>query len=398
MQVLPLGQGSVLTHSPSGVCGHWQHKYSSLHKDILAGRLPARFAVHVSPRSGFSDRLVGMVSVFFYALLTERAIIFWRGPDDGLPQVGLAFEGPHINWTASEPYKDWLGPIPEGLFSHPDSAGPSWRHWDMLAGSGLAMYDRGDLLELGREVRTVLQTMHRGKSVALFSNPHTAARLYGMGLRPETAFGCALNYLFRPHAGIQRMFKRELAVLTDPSVFTIGLQIRCGSRAACGNNSTWVAPCLGSAASPDLGACCLRRTGDSSVLEPSRDRVDAGRLHCFVHCAEQVEQHWVVGNASVAWYVVSDSVHVRRRVEALHGAKVVTRTDLVLEHTAAGVDPDVIEGQATSNDGFRAALWCAHAPHHNIATGAVMQAQACALRCLTQVSVCAQGAVAAGDD
>ena len=69
-------------------------------------------------------------------------------------------------------------------------------------------------------------TMLRGKSVSLFSNPAHAPTLYGMGLRPETAFGCALNFLFRPHAAIRQPFERELAMLERPDTLTIGMQIR----------------------------------------------------------------------------------------------------------------------------------------------------------------------------
>ena len=55
--------------------------------------------------------------------------------------------------------------------------------------------------------------------------------------------------------------------------------------------------------------------------------------------------------------MVSDSVHVRRRIQELYGEKVLTRTDVAIEHTASGVDPDVIEGASVTADGFRAALW-----------------------------------------
>ena len=98
---------------------------------------------------------------------------------------------------------------------------------DMLGGRYGGIYEKGDLYELGHEVRTVLQTSLRGKTIALFSNPYTASQLYNLGLRPETAFGCALNYLFQPLPDMHKMFEHELAVLQNPAVFTIGLQIRC---------------------------------------------------------------------------------------------------------------------------------------------------------------------------
>jgi hypothetical protein len=54
-------------------CGSWQDGYIELHKDILSGKKPPRYAISVPDPAGLSDRLVGAVSVFYYALLTNRA-------------------------------------------------------------------------------------------------------------------------------------------------------------------------------------------------------------------------------------------------------------------------------------------------------------------------------------
>ena len=51
-----------------------------------------------------------MVSVFYYALLTHRAVIFWHGVDDALPKFELAFEAVSVNWSPKQPYADMLGP------------------------------------------------------------------------------------------------------------------------------------------------------------------------------------------------------------------------------------------------------------------------------------------------
>ena len=214
-------------HMPPEACGSWQHAYASMHRGVLAGALPPRYAVHVAPRSGYSDRLAGLVSVFFYALLTKRAVVFWAGPDERLPRLELAFEGPHVNWSAAGAYADMLGPVPEGSYVHPDIEGPGWVHKDLVT-AGDAAFGSGDLHALGGDVETVLVTMQRGRSIVLFSNPHHAAQLYALGLHRENAFGCALDFLFSPHAGIQEAFGRELAELEDARAFKIGIQVRCG--------------------------------------------------------------------------------------------------------------------------------------------------------------------------
>ncbi len=55
-------------------CGNWQDAYSALHQDILRGRAPQRFAVARGfSSSGLADTLIGAVTVFLFALLTDRA-------------------------------------------------------------------------------------------------------------------------------------------------------------------------------------------------------------------------------------------------------------------------------------------------------------------------------------
>ena len=66
----------------------------------------------------------------------------------------------------------------------------------------------------------------------------------------------------------------------------------------------------------------MRRVGDRAVLDPGLDEVGVGQLQCYLKCAEEVEAHWRAGHARTVWYVLSDSVHVRRRVQELYGDKV----------------------------------------------------------------------------
>ena len=128
------------------------------------------------------------------------------------------------------------------------------------------------------------------------------------------------------------------------------------------------------------------------MLEPSLDEVREENLQCYLKCAEAIEAHWRRGEEQeVAWYVLSDSVNVRKRIEALHGAKVVTRTDLVLEHTASGVDPDVIQGPSVSDEGFTAAafefwLWprpTSRSSRTTAASAGRRRSGHCLLRCST---------------
>ncbi|PNW87099.1 hypothetical protein CHLRE_02g109000v5 [Chlamydomonas reinhardtii] len=79
---------------------------------------------------------------------------------------------------------------------------------------------------------TLVLRMHRGISVALFNNPHHRRQMEGMGLRPDTAFGCAMAYLFGSLNAATRALAaaepRLHGIMTDESAIKIGIQIRLG--------------------------------------------------------------------------------------------------------------------------------------------------------------------------
>lgn len=54
-------------------CGHWQEAYTKLHAEILSGQRPPRYAVSVAVEAGLADRLSGLITQFYYALLSGRA-------------------------------------------------------------------------------------------------------------------------------------------------------------------------------------------------------------------------------------------------------------------------------------------------------------------------------------
>jgi hypothetical protein len=54
--------------------------------------------------------------------------------------------------------------------------------------------------------------------------------LYDMGLRPDTAFGCAFRFLFAPNDAVKEAFGSEFGRLQDThnDVLKIGVNIRLG--------------------------------------------------------------------------------------------------------------------------------------------------------------------------
>ena len=59
----------------------------------------------------------------------------------------------------------------------------------------------------------------------LFSNPHHHQQLYDWGLRPDTAVGCAMRFLFRPRHELFQGLDDLIRDMSDPRTLKIGLQV-----------------------------------------------------------------------------------------------------------------------------------------------------------------------------
>jgi hypothetical protein len=66
------------------------------------------------------------------------------------------------------------------------------------------------------EEPTVFVASNRGRSFRLFDNPHHRQQLAAMGLRPETAFGCAFRFLFAPNEATLKTHEAEFQRLARP--------------------------------------------------------------------------------------------------------------------------------------------------------------------------------------
>ena len=70
-----------------------------------------------------------------------------------------------------------------------------------------------DLRTVHPEQSVIFVASNRGRTYRLFDNPHHRRALASMGLRPETAFGCAFRFLFEPNAFVK--VRQILAVVRD---------------------------------------------------------------------------------------------------------------------------------------------------------------------------------------
>lgn len=106
-----------------------------------------------------------------------------------------------------------------------------------------------------------------------FTWDHLKPRYAELGLNERTAFGCILNYLFRPKPTAQAFISDYTSVMSLPTVFTVGLQIR---------------------------------TGDMSMKDPEYDEQNTVDLHNnFFRCANELAETYARKDQRVLYYLVT---------------------------------------------------------------------------------------------
>ena len=292
-----------------GQCGSWPQQYAAHHASIVSGRESPRFAVSVH-HAGLADSLTKAVWVFYYALLTNRAFILGFPPDKEV-RFEWAYDAPWVNWTDGRHLLDLVdfekssGPQDSGIFLFNDLV--SWNPADEDA----KLFAKGDVTSMAEQSDIVVFWKGTGKTFALFDNPYHKKILQLMGLRPETAVGCALDFLFEPNAAVKTLFHREFQLLSQPSLLKIGVQIRTSSYsdAAFFDKDT---------ALQDL---------NMSFWDPWFD------------CAHQIQDNNLMSGRAVVWYLVSDSQPLREYAKAKYGDKLhvtIPGNGLTLDHSTWG--------------------------------------------------------------
>lgn len=88
----------------NSVCkSNWQKRYENLHKKIVSGDIAGKYIVAVPVLAGLADILLGYVSAFMWALLTDSAFFILRVDpffDFTQRNIEMAYHSPFINWVA----------------------------------------------------------------------------------------------------------------------------------------------------------------------------------------------------------------------------------------------------------------------------------------------------------
>lgn len=287
--------GRTLFPKATWPCGNWMEPYREMHRQVLAGQRAPRYVVSVAVNKGFADRVAGLLSIFFFSLLTDRA--FQMATYDDLPAFNCAFDSPSINWTAPEYPTDLIEPIKTfhvGSRSYTSSV-DKLKYWsvyhvdtweiadEFFSKSNLSMQPSGH-----EKVPWVFFASNRGRTYKLFYNKNHQYYFKEQGLRPERMAACAFDFLFQPNTQTLLLMQPYLEALNQPKLLKIGINIR---------------------------------VGDSAFIN---DTVLFRRYQPYFDCAQQIEDSRRLSGQQVVWLVISESLYLRQAARDFFGEKVLT--------------------------------------------------------------------------
>ena len=204
----------------------------------------------------------------------------------------------------------------------------------------------------------VLILINRGTTQHLFRNPYIEARLAKMGLLPETAFGCAMDYLFEPLPHVQQLLANDFRSLSRSVQLTEHRVQEVTSYAKNKQARMWLVSPLQQSIRPE-GALVISiqiRVGDEVMkgnAEVDLEKVEAAG---FFSCARHIEEEHRLPGQEVLWFVISDDPVVRAYAVSQYGSKVVTQVNATVQHAANNSLPPPDPDHALSVQGMRTAI------------------------------------------
>ena len=197
------------------VCGSkWQIDYATLHEKALKGETrDHKYIINIPVRSGSADNLLGFISMFLWALLTDRVFIKYQS--ENLPMIELAYDPRTFNWLAPHnPIDAQIDCVAElyANVKYPPCNHTAVKVLDTdiresrpyasrIVGFDTAFW-HNDMRkypnERDSEKELMLPVSARGFMHQMFKNPYHNETLLSWGLKPETIFGCLFNYLLKP--------------------------------------------------------------------------------------------------------------------------------------------------------------------------------------------------------
>lgn len=228
--------GHHATLRKSAQCGTWQRNYTALHRRATeyaaslssssssSSSAPPRTLIFRSPNSGITDRLVGLITGFYAAVLSDRAFFVsdWWMYQAEHTDLLQALDWAHANFTLPRQLEDRLRP-PSSQYVHFNYINTE----PLLSTKAEAAQarDRAVLFSSAANDSTILFESNRGNVFGMLQT-HGAA----LGVHPPFGLYCAFHYLFKARAETEDAMRPLFPALSAEGTVKIGLQIRTGDR------------------------------------------------------------------------------------------------------------------------------------------------------------------------
>eukprot|EP01038_Epipyxis_sp_PR26KG_P004618 gene4618-6496_t len=302
-------------------CGqhnHWKKEYLQLVQEQSHQDNP-RLLIQTVRAGGFNDRLVGVITGFYAALLSKRMYII-RAYGGYIP-FEAAFDYSSYNWSANNmqsnivdivaaPSVDQDGfptyDIPE-MNSSFRNVNATWIN--MMQRTPLFSSDTDPKVvdTILSDKTNILFESNRGGTYELFTRSNYSRKITSItGIHePQFCIYYAFYFLFKPNHHVIHLAKPYSSQLADKNTLKIGIQIRVGDKVWKKNYSPFI--------------------NSSHYYEN------------FFHCANWIEKNNLsVANGqqkrNVKWYLISDSLSIRQDAKRIYGNKIVTNTNDVARH------------------------------------------------------------------
>ena len=288
------------------ICGkEWQSKYQALHQDIISNRRERKFLVYYCPWTncaGYGDRVRAMVSVFYLAILTDRAfLIDWKAPKP----LERFLMPKNVNWTFPIPLLEtrkhfWKT---AGDLMKRNKALDGWltpqQHLNKNTSTvvSLVIKENFDVF-FDKPVEIVTSNVYFAEG-AMQKNKYLMQRAQDMEISPllpgsqrYAMIGCAFDVLFSKTPRLQNALQNNRKKLRENSTFVIGIHVRLGDKQF-GRNET---------------------------------RISEFDFPKFFWCATEVERKLfnLHGRKHARWFLATDSLLVKDYARKHFAEKVIT--------------------------------------------------------------------------
>jgi hypothetical protein len=322
-------------------CGFWQKQYNEFYKEMENSPHKKYLIIKAVNNTGWADKLTRIITGFYVALLSGR---LFKITGINLEEI---FEKPNINWNITDKeieklkkksYKelDYNKMDAYQLFTN------EFKYKEVEE-----LYDEGFLYtnftSNYENIDTLMYSIQNGKILRMSENLFHKQQIYDMGIRPDTAFGCAYEYLFKPKPNIINMVKniydkmgikrnyyighnnkipKDLIRNNEVEPIRIGIQVRTGDNTFKGNSNI-----------------C------------NKDSLSLPKIAQYFECAEELEKDIFERSSNIKhknfslskedeslkkrpvyWYLLTDCKILRDLAKKKWPNKVFTITDQNIDH------------------------------------------------------------------